>query len=228
MRHERLILLGLLTFLFSFTSKVESQKSQDNVFYRAGSIEEVILSKEIFKTDRLLLIPQTSKDYTELAELLLDHDVTRYIEITDCQYKTKEAALEDLQKWGNSGNWVIKLKDDTVIGSISFNLYPLYYSIKNFREYKTVDIGYFLGKKFWKQGFAREACTFLALKLFQCVDIKGLSITVHQENKNSINLAKVILDFVEKNCGMKVERKVNKYIYSECPLCCFWIKKVEE
>ena len=68
------------------------------------------------------------------------------------------------------------------------------------------------------------------MKLFQCFDIKLLRVNIHEENINSINLAKVILDFVENNCGMKVKRSESKFFIEDggekYPIVCLWIEKV--
>ena len=238
MLQKKIVLLTLFIFISSFQARGENkEKTQEQLcnFNFAQNSSIGILSKAKFETDRLFLIPQTKEDHPELAELLLDYEVTKYLDVHDTKYGTREEVLEVLQKWGNSNNWVIRLKDNTCIGNVGFNIFPYSqfysdYNNTNLSGYKAADIGYFLGKKFWKQGLVREACTFLALKLFQCFDIKLLSVNIHEENIKSINLAKVILDFVENNCGMKVKRSERKFFIEDggekYPTVCLWIEKV--
>ena len=232
MFQKRLLLSCLLIFLPIHFSKGEEL----NFNFTQSKVDA--LSKMEFKTKRLLLMPQTPKDYSELAELWLDYDVTKYMNIVDTKYETKEEALESLRQYGNKNVWVVMLQDNTCIGNFCFRVFPYSsfygysaYNISDFTDYKAVDIGYFIGKKFWKQGFAREVGCFLALKIFQCVDLKVLSITIHEKNINSIRLAKTILDFVEKNCGKKVSKKERKFYIEDkdqkkYPTICFWIEKI--
>lgn len=206
MLQKRLILLGLLIFIFSYTSK-QKQDLFDN-FSCTTSKTIDILSQEEFETDRLFLKPKTSQDNPILAEFLLDEEVTKYVSsVPNMRFKTKEEALDVLQKSWDEHSWVIKLKDNTIIGCFSFEIS----GIENNTDYKNVDIGYFIGKKFWKQGFAREACTLLALKLFQCSDVKVLNICVYEENTNSIKLVKTILDFIKTRCDEKVVQSERKF-----------------
>lgn len=240
MSKKRFFLLMLSFFIQSFASRGENGKLEqiqlfDFNFAHNGSVEN--LRNVTFETERLFLIPQAPKDHPELAELLLDYEVTKYLNVRDTKYETKEEALDALQKWGDKNNWVIKLKDGTYVGSLGFNIFPYFqfYSACNSIDlsgYKVVDIGYFIGKRFWKHGFAKEACTFLSLKFFQCFDVKVLSVNIHEENTNSIKLAKVVLEFVEKNCDMKVKRGESKFFIEDgrekYPTVCLWVEKVDE
>ncbi|MDR2402025.1 MAG: GNAT family N-acetyltransferase [Cytophagales bacterium] len=161
------------------------------------------LVKSQFETGRLFLIPGTKEDHCELAELLLDHEVTKYMGVPNLNFKTRAEALKFLQEQNmvNFFVWTIKMKDKTSIGQIGVSI----------DQNNCVDIGYWLGKKFWKQGFAREACIFLCDKIFECFDVRFLRVFIREDNFSSIKLARIIFSHIEKNYGEGVEMWEYKY-----------------
>ena len=153
------------------------------------------LGKVKFETERLFLVPTTDDDYEELAELLLDHEVTKYLDNKELKFNDKVEALKFVQKmYEDNFSWTIKTKDKKSIGQLNFGVHD-----------GIVTVGYFLGKQFWKQGFAREACIFLCDKIFRCFDVRFLQVAIREENVNSIKLAKVIFDHFKKLYGEQVK-----------------------
>lgn len=102
---KKIILLTLFIFISSFQTREENKdKTQEQLcnFNFAQNSSIGILSKAKFETDRLFLFPQTKEDHPELAELLLDYEVTKYLDVRNTKYGTREEVLEVLQKWGDS------------------------------------------------------------------------------------------------------------------------------
>lgn len=149
-----------------------------------------------FETERLILTPTTEDDKKILSGYLLDKDVTRYLGPSmEMGFDTKEEALRYLNGgspyYNKVFNLTIKLKDNKCpVGNVSIML-------KN--EWSAVNIGYWLGKKFQGNGYAREACLAVCNKVFNASDISSVLIACDTRNKSSEKLANKILDYLEQN-----------------------------
>lgn len=100
-------------------------------------------------TDRLLLRPPTLADVAEIARLANDFEVARWLSRVphpyneaDARYYVTEVAAED---WA----WLIcAAADGATLGAVGLAPRP---------DMDAVELGYWLGRAYWGQGYATEA-----------------------------------------------------------------------
>ena len=157
-----------------------------------------------FETNRLALRPQNESDFEVLSGYLLDQDVTKFLDpAIEKGFQTQEEALQFLKQKGSpeitsSVNLTIVLKSNNLpIGQLSAMMFGD----------DVVSFGYWLGKNFWGQGFASEACFLFCNKVFNADNVRFVSIYCNSENKSSCKLACKIFDCLENKNKMSFKLK---------------------
>ena len=139
-----------------------------------------------------------SEDEDLLVSYLNEESVTEYISARLPQPYTKEAAAW----WISTGSTIGIVKaianNGVLVGSISA-------IVGEFERQKSAEIGYWLAKPFWGQGFASQALAEFSKTIFQNTDIVRLYAPVFEGNVAS---ARVL-----EKCGFKLEAILEKAIY---------------
>ena len=142
------------------------------------------------KTKRLILRPATFNDAVDIARNANNLDVTRYMAHIPFPYSVKNAKdfiklchKKESQKPCTDLNFVIEMRSPKkVIGCLGF------IRIDHFTG--KADIGYWLGKDYWRQGFGFEAVNALIKFAFNKLKLQRLETAVYTENRASQALVK--------------------------------------
>lgn len=146
------------------------------------------LGTKKLQTKRLLLRPFKESDAKMMFEnWAKDEDVTRYL--LWFSHKELSETEEAIRSWVKLYNekdyyhWAIVEKESgQLIGSITlFDLHPLFLIGKQHRG----EVGYCLGKKWWKLGYASEAAAAILEFSFIELGLKEVRARHDQRNKAS-------------------------------------------
>jgi ribosomal-protein-alanine N-acetyltransferase len=129
---------------------------------------------------------------------LNEADVTKYISARLPQPYTKEAAAWWVSTGSKMGIVKAITNNGVLMGSISA-------IVGEFERQKTAEIGYWLAKPFWGNGFASQALAEFSKALFLNTEIERLYAPVFEGNTAS---ARVL-----EKCGFKLEAILEKAIY---------------
>lgn len=145
---------------------------------------------------RIILRKPKPSDTKSLIKHINDFKVARYIFTIPHPYKLKDAKqfIEKLSK-KEKHTFSIALKEtDEVIGGISLRCED---------PSKRATFGYWLGRKYWKQGITTEAAKLLLNFGFRKLKLKGICATVAGPNIASSNLLRKL--------GFKEEGRLRKH-----------------
>jgi RimJ/RimL family protein N-acetyltransferase len=144
------------------------------------------------ETARLILRPFTPDDLDEAYEVFESHpDVWKY---DPGHQRTREQRAVITMKYANSnlvdgeGNLAVTLKDKGVlIGYVGLQLYILPTEPIAIPE---VELFYKLGRPWWGQGYATEACNAMLKFSFEELHLGRIVTVVSKDNESSIRLMK--------------------------------------
>ncbi len=140
-------------------------------------------------TERLILRPPTLKDAEDIAQNANRIDVSRYLALVPYPYRVKDARdfikLRRKKATRNPYNFGITLKHSgKLVGMIGFT---------GFNKFSDkAEVGYWLGKKYWRQGITAEALKAMVRFAFRKLKLVRLQADVFVENKASAKLLKKI------------------------------------
>lgn len=140
----------------------------------------------------------SNKDEELLVSYLNEEAVTQYISARLPQPYTKEAAAWWVSTGSKIGIVKAIAKNGVLVGSISA-------IVGEFEKQKSAEIGYWLAKPFWGNGFASEALAEFSKTIFLNTEIVRLYAPVFEGNTAS---ARVL-----EKCGFKLEAILEKAIY---------------
>jgi len=160
------------------------------------------------KSQRLLLRKMDISDSTALFKLWSDPEVTKYMNIecfkNENQAKDMILLFDKLSKNDEAIRYtIIELKSNKVIGSCGFN----YIDFNNAKA----EIGYDLNKKFWGQGFAKEAISCLIQYAFNDLGLNRIEAKIEPQNISSIKLIER-LNFTYEGTLRQTEKSKNLFI----------------
>jgi RimJ/RimL family protein N-acetyltransferase len=140
-------------------------------------------------TEKLILRPPTLKDADDIAQNANHIEVSRYLALVPYPYSVKDARnfikLCRKKAKENPYNFGITLKHSgKLVGMIGFT------GLDKFSG-KT-EVGYWLGKKYWRQGITAEALKAMVKFAFHKLKLVRLQADAFVENKASANLLKKI------------------------------------
>jgi len=178
------------------------------VYQRAMDIPWTIL-----ETERILVREQTESDLDALYEIYKEPEISLF---TDNLYEDKErelAYLKDYKKqvyeFCGVGVWALVRKEDNeLIGRAGLA----------FREgYDTPEIGYVIGKKFQRMGYAYEACKEIIRYSFEELEFEEIRVLFQRENIASRKLSqKLDFEYIGNTIidGIEMENHVKKRKFS--------------
>lgn len=139
------------------------------------------------ETERLHFRRYTLDDLDRIAEWLSDEEMTRYYggEPWPQDRVVEWLSGRILPTWAERGHgyWVITLKETgEPVGHTGLMLQPL-------EGDDVYEVGYFLHKKFWRQGLATEAAKAAYDHCFEVLDLDEISSFIHPDNAASIRVA---------------------------------------
>ena len=154
------------------------------------------------ETKRLILRELTLKDARDLSENLSDLEVSKYISSVQYPYTIQDAknCIIETSKMSKSKlrqNYIlgIELKSEKkIIGEVLL--------LKVDLSQGTAEIGYWLGKRYWRQGIMLEAIRELMAFAFDNLKLRRLTIPTPTENEPSNKFARKI--------GFKFEGKLRE------------------
>lgn len=138
------------------------------------------------ETSRLLIREMTLEDLDALYEIY-DHEVIRYVEgLYENRLEEEEfteAYIRNMYGFYGYGIWILQLKDGRIIGRAGI-------SNREIDNGMTLEIGYVLGSRYWRQGYATEAVTAIMEYAFEELEAEDISCFIKPDNIPSANLAK--------------------------------------
>ncbi|HSP87825.1 MAG TPA: GNAT family protein [Ignavibacteriaceae bacterium] len=153
---------------------------------------------------QIYLTQVTKADKTILIKLLNDKDIYKNTLKIPFPYKEKDADdwishVESLKKEiGVLRNWIIKNKNNELIGGISFHNK---YGIHSHKD----EIGYWLGKPFWNKGIMTDVVNKICSIGFTDFNLKRIEALVFSFNEPS----KKVLE----KAGFMLEGTMKKFYY---------------
>jgi [ribosomal protein S5]-alanine N-acetyltransferase len=164
-------------------------------------------------TERFQLTQVTENDLTFLFEGLSDTEVKPY---NGVYFKTPEETNKQLEWYaknyseGTGINWkVVDKKSGENIGVVSIYYYK--------PEHRKAELGYWLLKKFWNKGIAKEVLPAIIDYWFKEKNLHRLEAFVETENEASIALMKSLgfeYEGTMRDCEFKFGRFISLKIYS--------------
>ena len=135
-----------------------------------------------FETDRLYLRPFFFSDSQDFHKIASNPENLQFIFPTQASLEESQYALANYFMKAPLGVWAIcDQKNQQMIGSIKFEKLD---EIK-----KEAELGYFLRKDAWSQGFMTEVVRKICQLSFEEFGLKQLSIITHLENEASQKVA---------------------------------------
>jgi RimJ/RimL family protein N-acetyltransferase len=149
-------------------------------------------------TKRLILRPPTIKDAGDIVENVNNLNVSKYLAVVPYPYTIKDARSFIKLPGKNPHNFGIALKPSgKIIGMIG---------LTNLNDFvKRAEVGYWLGKKYWRQGICTEAMQAIVKYSFRKLKLVRLHAGVAVENKASAKLLKKA-GFKKEGCRRKAMR----------------------
>jgi RimJ/RimL family protein N-acetyltransferase len=154
---------------------------------RRKIINKMSLEKKIrLNGEKVILRKLKTSDAESIYKHINHKDIVRYTMNIPWPYTPEHAvqfikiSKKEYQK-GNGLNLGITLKEqDNVIGIMSFNKIDL----KN----KNAEVGYWLGKEYWRKGVAKEALILILKYAFDELKLERIGSKVFHSNKASYGL----------------------------------------
>jgi len=124
---------------------------------------------------QIRLRPISVSDAPALFRFWSDPDVTAFMNITPMQSAEQaEEMILYITQLDNAARYTILLDDDTIVGTCGFN----YIDTGNQRG----EIGYEIGKEFWRKGYMSQALQSLLEEGFHTLGLNRIEAKVEPEN----------------------------------------------
>jgi|WetSurMetagenome_2_1015567.scaffolds.fasta_scaffold583321_1 [ribosomal protein S5]-alanine N-acetyltransferase len=166
-------------------------------------------------TKRLVIRDYKKLDLKSLEKNINDLDISRNLLVVPYPYTKKDAewwishCKEEMQKSPRSKySFAIELKSERMlVGGIGLDKVDLYQG--------TAEVGYWLGKKYWRQGLMSEALGQVVQFAFEELKLRRIDLNAFVENTASNELAKKF-GFVYEGTGrQKVRAKADGAVHDE-------------
>jgi 8-oxo-dGTP diphosphatase len=137
----------------------------------------------VLRTKRILLRPLQAQDAPAFHRLINDWDICRKLPDAPFPYPVKlagewiAAAAADRQAGKAQQFALVEAASEVLIGCAGLRLA---------RDGKSADLGYWLGRKFWRQGFGLEVVTRLTSWALAEMQISRVTATVAEDNEASL------------------------------------------
>ena len=161
-------------------------------------------------TKRLFLIPWHASDANELYELAKDPEIGPL-----CGWEPHKTLEDSKQVLANvlsdKSCYAVKdMRTGHVIGSMSLDFKEIPDPKDSSKQLYQAEIGYWIGRPYWGQGFAPEGAQALTTYAFEEYGVDQVIIRYHERNKRSASVA--------QKCGFteaKIFTDLNKYTGKE-------------
>jgi 8-oxo-dGTP diphosphatase len=136
------------------------------------------------RSARLLLRPPAEADAARLPALLDDEEMVRFTALIPHPYGPAEAEdfLTTQRARRDDGRGIAlmleRVADGALVGCVGFGL----------ETDGTPELGYWIGRAYWGQGFGAEAVRRLVRHLFETLDFPRVWATIHPDNHASSHL----------------------------------------
>ena len=139
-----------------------------------------VASIPALETERLRLRPFTLDDEAAVFALVSDPEVARFVRFeahrTPAETRWFLESVERHYRRGDPFAWaIVRRDDDRLIGSCGF--------VSQAGERQSAEIGYWLGKPYWGQGYAVEAAQALVRFGFEQMDLERVEAKCFLENR---------------------------------------------
>ena len=133
-------------------------------------------------TARLIIRPVTKNDLVDLLDINGDDEVTGFLPYATWQsIKDGEAWLQRMEALSDTGTGrqlvIVRNNDSKVIGTILLFRYD--------EGSARVELGYVVGRAYWRQGYATEALMAACKHAFTQMDIRRIEAEVDPRNAAS-------------------------------------------
>ncbi len=141
---------------------------------------------DILETDRCLVRETTVEDVDAFYELYKDKEITEYMEPLfedrDEEIEYTKSYIKNVYEFYGFGMWTIVEKTSgKIIGRAGVS----------YREgYELPELGFMIGKAFWRCGYAYEVCSAIVNYMYENYDMEEILIFIEPQNTPSILLAK--------------------------------------
>ena len=149
---------------------------------------------DILETDRCLIRETTVEDVDAFYELYKDKEITEYMENLfedrDEEIEYTKSYIKNVYEFYGFGMWtVVEKTSGKIIGRAGVS----------YREgYELPELGFMIGKAYWRQGFAYEVCSAISNYMYENYNMEEIQIFIEPKNTPSIFLAKKLGAFLYK------------------------------
>ena len=166
-------------------------------------------------TKRLIIRGIRKKDKKDLIKNINDLEVSKNLLVVPYPYKNRDAEWwinkcekEAKEKPRKNYNLIIELKSENIlIGGVGL--------VKVDRFQGTTEVGYWLGKNYWRKGFMSEALKAVLSFAFKKLKLRRINLYAFKKNKASNTLAKKNGFKFEGTKRKSVRSKANGKIHDE-------------
>lgn len=152
---------------------------------------------DILETKRCLIRETTVADVDVFYQLYSDKEITEYMEplFEDVQEEIEytKSYIKNVYEFYGFGMWtVVEKNTGEIIGRAGVS----------YREgYELPELGFMIGKKYWRQGYAYEVCCAILDYMHENYDMEEIIIFIEPQNTPSIYLAKKLgANFYKEKC----------------------------
>lgn len=161
----------------------------------------------VIRTPRLVLRELSREEAPSLHAIWSDPDVLEFLVMEPFETVERTAAMIDLLKCLPAGHegirWTITASSDgSVMGTCGFHNWK--------REHARAEMGYELGKDFWRQGYMTEALSAILEHGFRKMELNRVEAFVTNGNERSLGLLNK-LGFNAEGCLHQYEWARGKY-----------------
>ncbi len=166
----------------------------------------------IFNTERLHIRKFMPEDFTDLAEILTDKEVT-YFE--PYETFTKEKCIQEAINFSLSDEFFAVVLNNKVIGKIYFSK----------RYYGSFELGYTFNKEYQGKGYAYESVKAMINYAFLNCNVRRIFAEINIRNEKSIKLVERLHMRKEATLLEYAPRKENTEMYDD--MCIYALLQTE-
>lgn len=140
----------------------------------------------VLTTNRLILRLMTHNDFDDICKIIQDVDVMYAYEHAFSDLEVKQWIDNQINRYKENGFglWAVILKDtNELIGQCGITM-------QSYNDKEVMEIGYLFQKKFWRNGYATEACISCKKYAFEKLNAKEIYSIIRDTNIASQNVAK--------------------------------------
>lgn len=131
---------------------------------------------------RLVLVPMTHDDVSDLAWIAADASIFRYIPDIPVPFDARHWVRSVIANDAHRMKHVIRLRTGEPVGFLQLGQ----------RRNGDLQIGYFLARAHWRRGYAREACLCALAFLRSTGEMRPVHAAAHRENHASLRMLEAL------------------------------------